>query len=181
MKHTTAQVNSYTNRKAFTLVEIIIVMAIIAVLSAAFITMINPAKQFARARDSQRRSDVTVIAVALEQYYADNNEYPVVNGSDSEEKINDLENQLTGNGGSTDVYLKSFPHDPKDPDMIYCYDYDPDNTGETDPQSFLLCATLEASEEDEVPSNYSEENGSSYKGTKCMPYRDKYYYCVTSQ
>ncbi len=56
----------------FTLVELIIVVAIIALLAAATFVAINPAKRLGEANDAQRWSDVTAIADAWVTYLADN-------------------------------------------------------------------------------------------------------------
>ena len=59
--------------KGFTLIELIVVIGIIAILAAIVIVAVNPARQFAQARNTQRRSDVTAILNAVHQYAADNN------------------------------------------------------------------------------------------------------------
>jgi prepilin-type N-terminal cleavage/methylation domain-containing protein len=58
--------------KGFTLIEILVVIGIIAVLAAIVIVAINPAKQFAQARDTQRTSNVESILNAIGQRIADN-------------------------------------------------------------------------------------------------------------
>lgn len=58
--------------KGFTLIEVLLVIAILAILASIVIIAINPAKQFASARDAQRSSDVYSIMNALHQYALDN-------------------------------------------------------------------------------------------------------------
>ncbi len=60
-------------RSAFTLIEILIVIAIIAILASIVIVAINPVRMMAQARNTQRRSDVEAILSALTQYSIDNN------------------------------------------------------------------------------------------------------------
>ena len=52
----------------FTLIEILVVVALIAILAAVTIIAINPAKNFADTRNSTRSADVTAILNAVTQY-----------------------------------------------------------------------------------------------------------------
>ncbi len=58
--------------KGFTLIEILLVIAIMAILAAIVIVAINPAKQFGEAQNVQRQSDVRAILDATIQYSLDN-------------------------------------------------------------------------------------------------------------
>jgi len=60
--------NRNKTKKAFTLIEVLVVIALIGFLAAITIIAINPAKNFQDARNTQRRSDVTQILNAVTQY-----------------------------------------------------------------------------------------------------------------
>lgn len=64
------------SRSGFTLVEVVITIAIISILSA--ITVIAYIQVQTNSRNSARKGNVTVLAEALEKYYAKNGEYPSV-------------------------------------------------------------------------------------------------------
>ncbi len=53
------------NKQAFTLIELLIVIGIIAILAAAVIIAINPGKQFAQARDATRQGHINSIEKAI--------------------------------------------------------------------------------------------------------------------
>lgn len=61
-------------QKGFTIIELLIVIAIIAILALLVINNIVGAN--AKARDTQRVTDVKSIATKLEEYYNDNGNYP---------------------------------------------------------------------------------------------------------
>lgn len=59
-------------QKGFTLIELLVVIGILAVLLSIVLVAINPARQFAQANNTQRRSDVGAILNAIHQFAADN-------------------------------------------------------------------------------------------------------------
>lgn len=60
-------------QKGFTLIELLVVIGIIGILAAVVIVAVNPARQFASARDTQRRADLYSITNAVYQYATENN------------------------------------------------------------------------------------------------------------
>ena len=57
-----------SNKKGFTLVELLIVIGILAILAAVVVIVLNPAQLLAQARDSQRISDLDSLRSALAFY-----------------------------------------------------------------------------------------------------------------
>ena len=66
------------NKKSsgFTLVELLITITVLAILSGVLLTLINVNGIRSKARDSQRKADLSKIQTALESYFADHQQYP---------------------------------------------------------------------------------------------------------
>ena len=64
--------NRTSKTAGFTLIEILLVVAILAVLAGIVIIAVNPARQLGQANNAQRRADVTTIINAVYQYALDN-------------------------------------------------------------------------------------------------------------
>ncbi len=107
------------HQEGFTLLEILLVVAAIAILAGIVILALNPAKQLADTRDAQRWSDVNTILNAVWQYSIDNDgDLPTdvtttmteicANGGTCTGLV-DLETDLVGSG---ETYLVAIPEDP---------------------------------------------------------------------
>ena len=64
-----------SKQDGFTLIELLVVISIISLLASILLVAVVGAR--AKARDSQRVSNVSQIKTALELYYSDNNAYPI--------------------------------------------------------------------------------------------------------
>lgn len=63
---------SIKKQKGITLIELLIVISILALLTGVIVISLNPARQFAKARNTQRWSHVNTIINAIGQNMADN-------------------------------------------------------------------------------------------------------------
>ena len=57
--------------EGFTIIELLLVMAIIGILATTMMVILNPAAMLARARDSQRDTDINSIVMLVRQYASD--------------------------------------------------------------------------------------------------------------
>lgn len=113
--------------KAFTLLELLIVMTIIGMLSTVVIAAVNPGHQLAKARDTQRQTDLVAILSTVYQYTSEHSgELPDTDGNPA---TNNFPTTATcigntspcfnlagaGNTGETivPVYIYTLPKDPK--------------------------------------------------------------------
>ena len=106
------------DQKGFTLIEVLLVVAIIAILAGIVIIAVNPSKQLADSRNSQRSADVTTVLNGVYQYAVDNSGVPAsitttateicATGSASCTGLVDLSG-LTASA----KYLVSLPKDPQ--------------------------------------------------------------------
>ena len=91
------------SKKAFTILELLVVISIIGILAAIVLPSIDKIR--ARSRDSKRIADISQMRLALEHYFNVYNKYPV--------DLNDT--NLVQNG-----VLPSLPKDPKtNADYLY--------------------------------------------------------------
>lgn len=112
-------------KKGFTLLEILLVVAAIAILAGIVILALNPSKQLADTRNAQRWSDVNTILNAVYQYSIDNDgDLPGSIPSSSNcnavtQEICQTDSACTGLTDLSDltdgqVYLTEMPADPSE-------------------------------------------------------------------
>jgi prepilin-type N-terminal cleavage/methylation domain-containing protein len=63
---------SYNSTKGFTLIEILVVIGMLSILSTVVLVAVNPRRQFAEARNSERQNDVSAVLNAVSERIADN-------------------------------------------------------------------------------------------------------------
>jgi type IV pilus assembly protein PilA len=107
----------------FTLIEILLVVALIALLAGIVIIAVNPSKQLADGRNARRRADVSTILNAVYQYSIDNNGLPTTIQENSD-CSGTASNEICATGGdctnltdlsaltTNETYLPALPIDP---------------------------------------------------------------------
>lgn len=112
------------NKSGFTLLEILLVVAAIAILAGIVIVAINPGKQLGETRNAQRRVDVNTILNAVYQYTLDNSGTLPASLPASDTCAATATNEACKTGGTctglvdlsvltlNQKYLTSLPNDP---------------------------------------------------------------------
>jgi len=117
------------SNKGFTLIEILIVIGIMAILATAIILAINPPRQFAQARNTQRWSNVNNILDAIYQNAIENRGVFTCAAGTLPSSVTPMKSGV----GGYDVcaclvptYLGSMPFDPSAAGAAYtdCSSYD---------------------------------------------------------
>ena len=109
----------------FTLLEVLLVVAIIAILAGIVIIAINPTKNLGDSRNAQRSSDVTTILNAVYQYSLDTNGAVPTTITTSATEICSTTGVPCASPAAIDLgvlttagkYLVAMPHDPQCPAM----------------------------------------------------------------
>ena len=117
-------------RRGFTLLELLVVMAIIGVLAAIVFTSMLQVRQ--KSRDMKRLKDIETIQGAVEQYYRDHGHYPITNCTSATYASFDSSdykgNKICSTSGGTGVNTISqelatfMPNPPKDPSVVKAND-----------------------------------------------------------
>lgn len=120
--------------RAFTLVEVLAIVAIITVLIMAALTFFAP--QSKKARDAKRKTDLYTVAKILEEYETDYAVYPAALTACG----------ITTSGSDLDDYTPSIPCDPQT-DTNYVYEVGPSATSR---KWFRVYSLLENTGDDDI-------------------------------
>ncbi len=133
------------NKNGFSLVELLVSMAILAVLILSGIIALNPQMLMGKANDAKRKADLSKIKKSFEEYYNDKGYYP------SREKL--LEWNTVNNCGKTieemSKYLSSWPCGPNN--QIYMMITDNDNDW------FKVVTNLDNKKDKDIPEGWYED------------------------
>lgn len=108
--------------QGFTLIELLVVIGILAILTAVVLVAVNPGRQLAQARNTQRQADINAILTAITAYMADpvNNGQPPASITAACGDATTPWNRIGDGSGSTidlgvaPVYIANIPSDPTD-------------------------------------------------------------------
>ena len=139
-------------QNSFTLIETLVVLAVIVLVAAVTLPSINQART--KARDARRVQDMNTVQTAAEQYYSMNSyAYPV---------IGDYVAGAVWTVGTGQTILENFPADPKPSPQP---SYTPSSISTS---SYCVCAQM-------------ENTGSGNSAASCNFSGTKDYYCVKNQ
>jgi prepilin-type N-terminal cleavage/methylation domain-containing protein len=122
------------HQASFSLMELLIVIAIVALVAAAAFALLNPKRQIEKAWNSKRKNELNLLKKVLEEWYNDKNCYP-----DGQKICYDWDPSITDTQGNPychicgteasnpadlSSYLPRAPCDPEHPNKEYLYSYE---------------------------------------------------------
>jgi prepilin-type N-terminal cleavage/methylation domain-containing protein len=129
------------NNKGFTLMELLIVVAIIGLLASMILVGLSSFRT--RGRDARRVADVKQVQNGLEIYYAKENKYPDVqsSGVPGTESAAVGWDEMSSKIFEAGIGISQIPQDPLGDAYSYAYAGDPGDL--TNPQSYIIAVKLE--------------------------------------
>ncbi|HSX08901.1 MAG TPA: type II secretion system protein GspG [Candidatus Saccharimonadales bacterium] len=98
-----------TLAKGFTLIEMLVVLAILGLMAGVLLVTLNPSAQLQKSNDAHRKSDLEAIQRALELYYQDTGSYPA---SSVSYQIAPGGTAVAWGSTSWSAYIDPLPKDP---------------------------------------------------------------------
>ncbi len=159
-------------KKAFTLLEILIVVSLLVILAVGMMVVFNPKTQIDKANDGKRKGESSSLNKVLEDWYNDHGCYPKPNEICYNAVAGQTTCNICGNESTSpdfSPYLNSLPCDPRQPTKKYLYMVD----DEVCPSSYWIYLNL-ANKSDPLITQLGCQNA-------CGPYGDcNYNYGVAS-
>ena len=118
-------------KNGFTLMEILIVVALLVALAIALLITLNPWAQINKGHDTKRKHELTLLSKEFEDYYNDNNCYPppekVCYDAPTQRPDGSFICHICGSESTSpsfSPYLSQLPCDPRQPTKKYLYQVD---------------------------------------------------------
>lgn len=149
----------FSRSGGFTFIELLVVIAVLSILIALTVFLINPKKQFEKARDANRKSDLRQIQAALEMYRSDQGGYPLpapnpgaVPNCPASGKVSLMDPNCGTIQSSAATYLQKVAVDPNSAANYIYY-------GATNKYCIRACLeNTQDSERDELAGKYGADN-----------------------
>ena len=139
-------------KHGFTLVELLVVMAILAILGVMAAGTINPIAQVGKANDARRKKDLTRIRVAFEEYFNDTGCYPTDASPKFPNILSSLRNKSNCDSGVFSAWgLQSWPCDPT---LRWPYYIFTGPSGASCPSWFKILTKLDNRKDSQIPSGW---------------------------
>jgi len=138
-------------KKGFTIIELLVVVAIIGIVSGIIVASVSGSK--AKGRDAKRIADISVIQLALERYYDEKHYYPVDLSSSGNDDLSDYDSSVPTKDSSGNNYL------------YQALNSDNTATCSSSCQSYHLGATLELANGILDDGTVDEDNNIGFTGT----------------
>ena len=150
------------NRKrAFTLMEMVVVVGVILILILLALLILNPRASIDKAYDAHRKKDLKNLSIAFESYYSDYSCYP------TQEQITNC------NSNDLDPYIKEIPCDP-----VSTAPYELIATPTICPQNFITYAWLKRDQDQNADSfncySVTSPNATLDPDHNCTEYFDSF-------
>jgi prepilin-type N-terminal cleavage/methylation domain-containing protein len=136
-----------SGKKAFTLIEVLVVMAILGIMATILVGILNPTALTGRGYDARRKKDLGRIKVAFEEYFNDKECYP------TEDILASLRLRSNCSTNVFSPWLSSWPCDSND--QPYYVFVESSNC----PRWFKVITNLENRKDSDIPTGwYESEN-----------------------
>lgn len=149
-------IKSIKKRAGFTLMEILIVIALLVTIAITLLINLNPLTQINKSQDSKRKHELTQLNKILEDFYNDKSCYPRLNQI-CYNNVGPTSCNICGTESTSpsfSPYLTVLPCDPRQPNKKYLYQVDNDSC----PTWYRVYATL-SNQSDPIISTLGCNNG----------------------
>lgn len=134
--------------RGFTLVELLIVMAILALLAVAMTEVLDPIALMNKGGDAKRKKDIRRIKIAMEEYMTDKGTLPT---EATEPRLSELNNDNSCGGDIFEPWLTPWPCDPGGKSYKIAVDIE-----ESPPAWFKVLTKLKNDNDSEIPTWWND-------------------------